>query len=133
MVSTVAKSILSELIQNADDAGARTVRIMLNTRQYGDGSLLGPNMSSWQGPSLYVYNDAAFTERDFQNLAKIGQVRLHSETDAASRSHGAGFTSFSLWRMVLPVLNSCPRVCREGALEATHEEWPEGWMEEVVK
>ncbi|CAN0262267.1 unnamed protein product, partial [Ectocarpus fasciculatus] len=29
-------SILSELVQNADDAGARTVRVMLNTREYGD-------------------------------------------------------------------------------------------------
>lgn len=67
-------SILSELVQNADDAGARTVRVMLNTKEYGDGSLLSPAMSNWQGPSLYVYNDAVFTERDFQNLAKIGQA-----------------------------------------------------------
>lgn len=70
-------SILSELVQNADDAGARTVRVMLNTREYGDGSLLSPAMSNWQGPSLYVYNDAVFTERDFQNLAKIGQVTVY--------------------------------------------------------
>lgn len=69
-------SILSELVQNADDAGARTVRVMLNTREYGDGSLLSPAMSTWQGPSLYVYNDAVFTDRDFENLAKIGQVRV---------------------------------------------------------
>lgn len=69
-------SILSELVQNADDAGARTVRVMLNTRQYGDGSLLGPKMAGWQGPSLYVYNDATFTDRDFQNVAKIGQVGM---------------------------------------------------------
>lgn len=62
-------------MQNADDAGARTVRVMLNTRQYGNGSLLSPAMSSWQGPSLYVFNDAVFTDRDFQNLARIGQVR----------------------------------------------------------
>lgn len=76
-------SILSELVQNADDAGAKTVRIMLNSRQYGDGSLLGPAMSSWQGPSLYVYNDAVFTGRDFQNLAKIGQVPFGSITRKA--------------------------------------------------
>ena len=69
-------SILSELVQNADDAGARTVRVMLNTNQYGNGSLLSPAMSKWQGPSLYVFNDAVFTDRDFQNLARIGQVRF---------------------------------------------------------
>lgn len=73
-ISISINSILSELVQNADDAGARTVKVMLNTHEYGDGSLLSPAMSNWQGPSLYVYNDAVFTERDFQNLAKIGQV-----------------------------------------------------------
>lgn len=67
-------SILSELVQNADDAGAQTVRVMLNTREYEAGSLFSPAMSKWQGPGLYVYNDAVFTDNDFHNLAKIGQV-----------------------------------------------------------
>lgn len=77
-------------MQNADDAGARTVRIMLNTRQYGDGSLLGPAMGSWQGPSLYVYNDATFTDRDFQNVAKIGQVGMLFLNVGGSGLEGGG-------------------------------------------
>ncbi|CAN0322269.1 unnamed protein product, partial [Ectocarpus sp. 12 AP-2014] len=85
-------SILSELVQNADDAGARTVRVMLNTREYGDGSLLSPAMSNWQGPSLYVYNDAVFTERDFQNLAKIGQASKLDKLAATGR-FGLGFNA----------------------------------------
>lgn len=67
-------SILSELIQNADDARASTVKVLYNTRSYGTSSLLGKKMAKWQGPSLCVYNDAAFSARDFQNLVKIGQV-----------------------------------------------------------
>lgn len=63
-------------MQNADDAGAHTVKVMLNTREYEAGSLLSPAMSNWQGPALYVYNDAVFTDNDFHNLAKIGQVGL---------------------------------------------------------
>lgn len=92
---------MSELVQNADDAGARTVRVMLNTREYGDGSLLSPAMSNWQGPSLYVYNDAVFTERDFQNLAKIGQVSACvpwwcAATLAWMDSAGLGFRALML-------------------------------------
>lgn len=67
-------SILSELIQNADDARASSVKILYNTRSYGTKSLLGPKMADWQGPALYVYNDATFSNRDFNNLVKIGQA-----------------------------------------------------------
>eukprot|EP00618_Florenciella_parvula_P033962 CAMPEP_0119484170 /NCGR_PEP_ID=MMETSP1344-20130328/11260_1 /TAXON_ID=236787 /ORGANISM="Florenciella parvula, Strain CCMP2471" /LENGTH=157 /DNA_ID=CAMNT_0007518713 /DNA_START=1 /DNA_END=471 /DNA_ORIENTATION=+ len=53
--------ILSELIQNADDARATTVKVLFNLKSYGTSSLLGPKMAGWQGQSLYVYNDATFT------------------------------------------------------------------------
>ena len=75
-------SILNELIQNADDAGAGKVCVMLNLEQYGKRSLLGPRMADMQGPALYVYNDAQFTQRDFANLSRIGQAskldKLHT-------------------------------------------------------
>jgi hypothetical protein len=64
---------LHELTQNADDAGATTVRFLFNMRSYGCSSLLSPKMADWQGPSLCVYNDALFTAADFANLARIGQ------------------------------------------------------------
>jgi hypothetical protein len=73
-LSLLGPSILSELIQNADDARASTVKVLYNTRSYGTSSLLGKKMAKWQGPCLCVYNDAAFSSRDFQNLVKIGQV-----------------------------------------------------------
>ena len=41
-------SILSELIQNADDAGAKTVKIMYNAKRYGSSSLMGQKMAAWQ-------------------------------------------------------------------------------------
>ena len=44
--------ILSELIQNADDAGATVVKVMLNRRTYKSSSLLSPKMAEWQGPGL---------------------------------------------------------------------------------
>ena len=64
---------LSELVQNADDAKASIVRLIINKKSYGTKSLLGQKLSSWQGPSLMVYNDSTFSQSDFQNLARIGQ------------------------------------------------------------
>ena len=49
--------IINELIQNADDARATEFSVMLNLEEYGKNSLLGPKMSKWQGPALYVYNN----------------------------------------------------------------------------
>ncbi|CAM9839484.1 unnamed protein product, partial [Choristocarpus tenellus] len=63
-----------------------------NAQEYGNGSLLGPALESWQGPSLYVYNDATFTERDFQNLAKVGQGSKLDKLAATGR-FGLGFNA----------------------------------------
>jgi sacsin len=46
--------ILSELIQNADDAGASVVRILIDENNYDTVSLLNPSMAPLQGPSLVV-------------------------------------------------------------------------------
>ena len=46
---------------------------MFDKGSYGTTSIMSAKMAEWQGPALYVYNDSKFTERDFKNLAKIGQ------------------------------------------------------------
>lgn len=38
------------MIQNADDAGATVVKVLINHKQYKTSSLLGPRMADWQGP-----------------------------------------------------------------------------------
>jgi len=40
---------LLEFIQNADDAGARNVKIVFSTVQFGEKSLISKDMKSWQG------------------------------------------------------------------------------------
>ncbi|KAJ1424560.1 hypothetical protein B484DRAFT_314874, partial [Ochromonadaceae sp. CCMP2298] len=84
--------IFSELIQNADDAGATQVRIMLDYATYGSESLLDPKMAALQGPSLIVCNDATFTEADFQSLARIGQGSKLEKLATTGR-FGLGFNS----------------------------------------
>lgn len=59
-------SIVKELVQNADDARAREVRFCWDQRSHGCNSIVDPKMAPFQGPSLLVYNNAKFTETDFE-------------------------------------------------------------------
>jgi len=65
--------ILNELIQNADDARASEVSIVINKASYSSSSLLSPQMDTWQGPAIYFHNNAVFSPHDFKNLCRIGQ------------------------------------------------------------
>ncbi|TMW63551.1 hypothetical protein Poli38472_002492 [Pythium oligandrum] len=84
--------IISELIQNADDAGATRVRLLYSGVTYGMSSLLSPAMAKWQGPALYAYNDAEFKESDFISLARIGQGAKLQKVATTGR-FGLGFNS----------------------------------------
>ncbi|KAK1930915.1 Sacsin [Phytophthora citrophthora] len=85
-------NIISELIQNADDAGASRVCVLYNSCTYGTSSLLSPTMAKWQGPSLYCYNDAEFSDGDFISLARIGQASKLQRAATTGR-FGLGFNS----------------------------------------
>ncbi|GAV61002.1 LOW QUALITY PROTEIN: zf-C3HC4_3 domain-containing protein, partial [Cephalotus follicularis] len=85
-------TVLKELIQNADDAGATTVRLCLDRRVHSSQSLLSPSLAQWQGPSLLAYNDAVFTEEDFASIARVGGSSKHSQASKTGR-FGVGFNS----------------------------------------
>ena len=51
------------MIQNADDAKATKVIIMLNEKQYKTDSLLSTELKPFQGPSLNIYNNSTFDEK----------------------------------------------------------------------
>eukprot|EP01062_Namystynia_karyoxenos_P034324 TRINITY_DN25176_c0_g1_i1.p1 TRINITY_DN25176_c0_g1~~TRINITY_DN25176_c0_g1_i1.p1 ORF type:complete len:4799 (+),score=1553.05 TRINITY_DN25176_c0_g1_i1:126-14399(+) len=84
--------ILFELIQNADDAGAHDVALMLDKTTYGTASLLKPTLQAWQGPALYCFNDSAFTAADFAALANIGQGKKLQDLGKTGR-FGLGFNA----------------------------------------
>lgn len=65
-------TVLKELIQNADDAGATKVCLCLDRRHHPTDSLLSDELSHWQGPALLAYNNAQFTEEDFASISRIG-------------------------------------------------------------
>ena len=84
--------IYSELIQNADDAGAKIVKILLDENTYGVESLLSSKLASLQGPALLFYNDAMFSDADYRALGKIGQGTKLEKLSTTGR-FGLGFNS----------------------------------------
>ncbi|XP_021724690.1 uncharacterized protein LOC110692006 isoform X2 [Chenopodium quinoa] len=85
-------TVLKELVQNADDAGATKVCLCLDRRSHGGESLLSNSLAQWQGPALLAYNDAAFTEDDFVSISRIGGSTKHSQAWKTGR-FGVGFNS----------------------------------------
>nr|XP_040022447.1 sacsin isoform X1 [Gasterosteus aculeatus aculeatus]XP_040022488.1 sacsin isoform X1 [Gasterosteus aculeatus aculeatus] len=84
--------ILKELIQNAEDAGATEVKFMYDETEYGVESLWSPDMAQYQGTALYVYNDAVFTEEDWNGIQEIARSRKREDPLKVGR-FGIGFNS----------------------------------------
>ena len=84
--------MLLELIQNADDAGARRVALLLDERHHPSASILGPALAAWAGPALLAHNDAVFTDADMRAISRIGQDAKLSSATAIGR-FGLGFNS----------------------------------------
>ncbi|KAF5200676.1 Sacsin, partial [Thalictrum thalictroides] len=85
-------TVLKELIQNADDAGATKVCLCLDRRVHGVETVLSDKLAEWQGPSLLAFNDAEFTEDDFASISRIGGSQKHSQAWKTGR-FGVGFNS----------------------------------------
>ena len=66
-------TIVKELLQNADDAGASEMNVCYDARCHTEKreSLFFPGMAECHGPALVVHNNAKFTQDDFQNITKL--------------------------------------------------------------
>ncbi|RKH34941.1 DUF3883 domain-containing protein [Corallococcus praedator] len=93
LIQTYPKNvgILKEFIQNADDAEASKVRIILDARTH-TGPLPAREMDVLQGPALLVFNDKPFKEADFANIRRIGDSAKVGEETKTGR-FGLGFNS----------------------------------------
>jgi hypothetical protein len=84
--------IIKELLQNADDARARVLRLTFDWRTHPAERLPDPRMRELQGPAVLAFNDRRFTPDDLDNIREIsrgGKLR-----DAAKTGRfGVGFNA----------------------------------------
>ncbi|XP_030053603.1 sacsin-like [Microcaecilia unicolor] len=84
--------ILKELIQNADDAGAREVIFLHDERAYGTENLYSEDLQNFQGPALLAYNDALFSPEDWKGIQSTGNSVKLKDPNTVGR-FGLGFNS----------------------------------------
>ena len=80
------------MIQNADDAGAKTVWFYVDERQHGIANLPHPDLANFQGPALVAANDACFTDNDWENIQRIKQSSKNKDPFKTGK-FGIGFNS----------------------------------------
>ena len=85
--------VFRELLQNADDAGARHFALYADASLHPtDQGLLDARLSPWQGPAVVAFNDAQFTDSDFEGIRQVGASVKRSDHSKIGR-YGLGFNS----------------------------------------
>ena len=93
-------TILKELLQNADDAKATKMYIILDKRSHGTKKLPSEEWKDLQGPALLVWNNSAFREEDLEGIQRLGFGSKRSEAETIGM-YGIGFN-------VVYHLTDCP-------------------------
>jgi hypothetical protein len=89
-------AIIKEFLQNADDAGAKHLRIIMDWHDYGRDLPAGSPMQQVLGPAVLIANDAEFTDDDFEGIKHIGESGKRLVTSKTGR-FGVGFnTSYNV-------------------------------------
>lgn len=84
--------IVKELIQNADDAGAKKIHITFDWQTYEAEKLPDPRLKKLMGPAMLIYNDSTFSDQDFQNIQDLGESGKRENLWKTGR-FGVGFNS----------------------------------------
>ena len=85
-------TIIKEMIQNADDAGATEVNILYDNRTHPTQNLLFKGMAESHGPALIVHNNSTFTDEDFENITKLAGATKDKQPLKIGK-FGVGFCS----------------------------------------
>lgn len=90
----IANMITQELIQNADDAGAKTVHFYIDHTQHRaqEGPLLHSKLAKFLGPSLIAFNDAVFRKEDWKGIQEV-QESVKADDPFKVGQFGIGFNS----------------------------------------
>lgn len=85
-------SIIKETLQNADDAKATEMNVLLDNRSHNCPieTLLFPGMSHSHSPALVFHNNAEFSEEDFKNITKLAGATKEKDPKKIGK-YGLGF------------------------------------------
>ena len=90
---TFGPGVFRELLQNADDAGARCFALYADAAHHPKfEGLLDTRLADWQGPAVVAVNDAQFTDADFDGIRSVGASVKRSDHSKIGR-YGLGFNS----------------------------------------
>ena len=100
-------TVLKELLQNADDAKATKMHVILDMRQHGTKSLPSDEWKDLQGPALLVWNDSVFSEQDLKGIQQLGLGNKRADAESIGM-YGIGFN-------VVYHLTDCPSFISNGS------------------
>ncbi|PCH34677.1 hypothetical protein WOLCODRAFT_165735 [Wolfiporia cocos MD-104 SS10] len=84
--------IFRELLQNTDDAGAKTQIFILDARAHPCNELVDDKLRGLQGAAMLAYNDATFSADDWNALQNISRSSKKTDTSKIGK-YGIGLRS----------------------------------------
>ncbi|KAM4649660.1 sacsin-like isoform 2-T2 [Amazona ochrocephala] len=87
-----ARDIVTELVQNADDAGARLVHFVWDRRQHPADATFSEKWTTLQGPALCIYNDSPFQQQDIEGIQLLGVGGKQGRHNVTGK-YGLGFNT----------------------------------------
>ena len=85
------ETVLKELLQNADDAKANKMYIILDKRSHGN-KVFNDSWKELQGPALLVWNSSVFSPKDLEGIQKLGLGGKRSDAETIGQ-YGIGFNA----------------------------------------
>ena len=99
-------TLLKELIQNADDAKATRMCVILDKRTHRTDRILSEEWKELQGPALIIWDDKDFTDKDLEGIQKLG-VGSKRDDEESIGQFGIGFN-------VVYHITDCPSFITRG-------------------
>ncbi|KAG8937653.1 hypothetical protein FRC00_002981 [Tulasnella sp. 408] len=83
-------AIFREILQNTDDAGGQIQKFILDTRPQPRSDLFNSALEACQGPSIIAYNNAKFSDKDWESITHISYSSKKND-DRSTGKYGLGF------------------------------------------